>query len=87
MRRTLLIFGAIVAAVFILRAIVEVPTIDYGDPARYAHGWGGPSLLGVPVRSFAAPCRRRRSWFAFAPERASTSAKRRHGLDATRGFA
>lgn len=47
MRKALLIVGAIVAAFLIVRAIVEVLTIDYGDPSSYEHDWGGPSLIGV----------------------------------------
>ncbi len=47
MRKALLIVGAIVAAFLIVRAVVEVLTIDYGDPSSYEHDWGGPSLIGV----------------------------------------
>jgi len=47
MRRALLVVGAVVAAFFIVRAIVEVLTIRYGDPSSYEHDWGGPSLIGV----------------------------------------
>jgi hypothetical protein len=37
----------IVGAFFIVRAIVELVTIDYSDPSSYANDWGGPSLAGV----------------------------------------
>ena len=39
MRKALLIVGAVVAAFLIVRAIVEVLTIDYGDAASYQHDW------------------------------------------------
>ena len=37
----------LVGAFFIVRAIVELLTIDYSDPSSYANDWGGPSLAGV----------------------------------------
>jgi hypothetical protein len=45
-------FAAIVAAYLlggylVVRALVELVTIDYGDPASYEEDWGGPSLAGV----------------------------------------
>jgi hypothetical protein len=40
MRTALLVIGAVVAAFLVVRAIVEVLTIQYGDPASYEHDWG-----------------------------------------------
>ena len=37
----------VLGAFFIVRAIVELLTIDYSDPSSYADDWGGPSLAGV----------------------------------------
>ncbi len=41
--------GYLVGTYFVVRAIAELVTIDYGDPASYAIDWSGPSLcvLGV----------------------------------------
>ena len=39
--------GVLLGVFFIVRAIVEVLTIDYSDPSSYANDWGGPSLAGV----------------------------------------
>jgi hypothetical protein len=36
-----------VAAFFIVRAIVELLTLNYSDPSSYANDWGGPTLAGV----------------------------------------
>jgi hypothetical protein len=47
MRRAALAAGLVVAAFFIVRAVVELLTIDYSDPSSYRHDWGGPSLTGV----------------------------------------
>lgn len=46
--RTLAIaLGFLLGAFFIIRAVVELLTIDYSDPSSYANDWGGPSLAGV----------------------------------------
>ena len=37
----------VVGAFFVVRAIVEIVTIDYGDKTSYENDWGGPSLVGV----------------------------------------
>jgi hypothetical protein len=42
-----IVFAYVVGAYFVVRAVVEVVTIDYGDAASYQKDWGGPSLLGV----------------------------------------
>ena len=47
MRKVLIALGVIVGIFFIVRAVVEVFTIDYSDPSSYADDWGGPSLAGV----------------------------------------
>ena len=47
MRRVLIALGLIVGIFFIVRAVVELLTIDYSDPSSYADDWGGPSLGGV----------------------------------------
>jgi hypothetical protein len=36
-----------VGAFFIVRAVVELVTIEYTHPSSYANDWGGPSLVGV----------------------------------------
>jgi hypothetical protein len=50
-RAGLRIAGLTVAGVVALyavgRGIVEFWTVNYSDPASYAHSWGGPSLAGV----------------------------------------
>lgn len=47
MRRVVTAFGMIVGIFLIVRAVVELLTIDYSDPSSYADDWGGPSLAGV----------------------------------------
>ena len=47
MRRVLIAIGVLVGGFFIVRAVVELLTIDYSDPSSYADDWGGPSLAGV----------------------------------------
>jgi len=39
--------GVVLGVYLILRAVVELFVIDYGDPASYRDDWGGPSLAGV----------------------------------------
>jgi hypothetical protein len=47
MRRMWTVLGLIVGTFFIVRAVVELLTIEYSDPSSYADDWGGPSLAGV----------------------------------------
>ena len=47
MRRTSIVIAFIVGAYFVVRAVVEVATIDYRESSSYRHDWGGPSLAGV----------------------------------------
>jgi hypothetical protein len=47
MRRLAIALALIVGIFFIVRAVVELFTIDYSDPPTYADDWGGPSLAGV----------------------------------------
>ena len=47
MRKIVLALGVIVGIFFIVRAVVELLTIDYSDPTSYADDWGGPSIAGV----------------------------------------
>jgi hypothetical protein len=47
MRRVTITLGVIVGVFFIVRAVVELMTIDTSDPSSYAQDWGGPSLWGV----------------------------------------
>jgi len=37
----------LVGTFLIVRAVVELVTLDYGDSASYENDWGGPSLVGV----------------------------------------
>jgi hypothetical protein len=39
--------GVLLGVFFIVRAVVELLTIDYSIPSSYADDWGGPSLAGV----------------------------------------
>ena len=47
MRRIGIALALVVGAFFIVRAVVELLTIDYSNPSSYADDWGGPSLAGV----------------------------------------
>lgn len=47
MRKLAAIVGLVLAAFLIVRAIVQLVTIDSSDPSSYASDWGGPSLAGV----------------------------------------
>ena len=47
MRKAAWGLGVLIAAFFIVRAIVELFAIDFSDPSSYADDWGGPSLAGV----------------------------------------
>ena len=50
-RRSLRIAGltatSLVALYAVGRGTAEFWTVNYSDPASYAHSWGGPSLAGV----------------------------------------
>jgi hypothetical protein len=37
----------VVGVYFVVRAVVELVTVDYGDSSSYSGDWGGPSLAGV----------------------------------------
>jgi hypothetical protein len=37
----------LVGVFLVVRAVVELVTLDYGDSASYEDDWGGPSLVGV----------------------------------------
>ena len=39
--------GVLLGVFFIVRAVVELLTINYSDPSSYANDWGGPNLAGV----------------------------------------
>jgi ribulose 1,5-bisphosphate carboxylase large subunit-like protein len=47
MRRVLWVLAFVVGGFFILRAVMELFVVDFGDPSSYAADWGGPSLFGV----------------------------------------
>ena len=47
MRRIVIALGVVVGVFFIVRAVVELLTIDYSDPSSYDDDWGGPSIAGV----------------------------------------
>jgi hypothetical protein len=47
LRRVAIVIAFVLGLFFIVRAIVELVTIDYSDPTSYAADWGGPSLAGV----------------------------------------
>jgi hypothetical protein len=46
-RTIAIVLGVILGTFFIVRAVVEVLTIDYSAPSSYADDWGSPSLAGV----------------------------------------
>ena len=46
-RRVVAGAGVVLGVYLVLRAVVELFLIDYGDPASYRDDWGGPSLAGV----------------------------------------
>jgi uncharacterized membrane protein len=48
-RRVVIVIAFVLGLFFIVRAIVELVTIDYSDPTSYAADWGGPSLAGVLI--------------------------------------
>jgi hypothetical protein len=47
MRKVFWVLGAVLGVFLVGRAIAELFTIDFGDPATYRNDWGGPSLAGV----------------------------------------
>lgn len=47
LRSVAIVVGVLLGIFFIVRAVVELATIDYSDPSSYATDWGGPSLAGV----------------------------------------
>jgi hypothetical protein len=46
-KRIGIVLAYLVGAFLVVRAIVELVTIDYGDTSSYEDDWGGPSLIGV----------------------------------------
>jgi hypothetical protein len=42
-----IVIAYVVGTYLVVRSIVELVTIDYGNPASYENDWGGPSLAGV----------------------------------------
>jgi uncharacterized protein YneF (UPF0154 family) len=47
LRRVAIALGFVLGLFFVVRAIVELLTLDYSDPMSYAADWGGQSLAGV----------------------------------------
>lgn len=47
MRRVLAVLAWLVGVYFVVRGVVELFVVDFGDPASYRNDWGGPSLAGV----------------------------------------
>ena len=47
MKPAAVVVGYVVGTYLVVRAVVELVTIDYGDPSSYRDDWGGPSLVGV----------------------------------------
>jgi hypothetical protein len=39
--------GIVIGAFLVVRAVVELLTLDFLDAASYRDDWGGPSLFGV----------------------------------------
>jgi hypothetical protein len=42
-----IVLAYVVGAYLVVRAVVELVTIDYGDSTSYEDDWGGPTLVGV----------------------------------------
>jgi hypothetical protein len=49
MKAIAIVFAYLVGAFFVVRAIVELVTIDDGDASSDEDDWGGPPLVGVLV--------------------------------------
>ena len=47
MKMVAIVVASVLGAFFVIRAVVELVTIDYGDSSSYRNDWGGPSLVGV----------------------------------------
>jgi hypothetical protein len=47
LRRSGRIFAVAVMSYAVLRAVVEIVTIRWTNPASYRADWGGPTLAGV----------------------------------------
>ena len=47
LRPTAIVFGWVLGAYLVVRAVVELVNVDYGNAASYRNDWGGPSLAGV----------------------------------------
>lgn len=45
--RVLRVVFWILTLYFVVRAVVELVTVDPGDPSSYRTDWGGPHYLGV----------------------------------------
>jgi hypothetical protein len=52
-KRALVILGYVIGAYLVLRAIVELVLIDYGDASSYRDDWGGPSLAACSVYTYS----------------------------------
>lgn len=46
-RVALIVIGSVIGIYFIVRAVVELFVVDFGDPSSYGGAWGGPTLAGV----------------------------------------
>jgi hypothetical protein len=42
-----IVLAYVVGAYLVVRAVVELVTVDYGDSTSYEDDWGGPTLVGV----------------------------------------
>jgi hypothetical protein len=47
MKAAAIVIAYLLGAYLVIRALVELAVIDYGDPSSYRNDWGGPSLVGV----------------------------------------
>ncbi len=46
-KAVLIVLGSLIAVYFIVRAVLEIFVVDFGDPSSYQDAWGGPTLFGV----------------------------------------
>jgi len=47
MKAVAIVIAYVIGAYLVVRAVVELVLIDYGDSSSYRDDWGGPILIGV----------------------------------------
>jgi hypothetical protein len=55
MKNVAIVLAYLVGAYLVVRAVVELAAIDYGDSTSYEDDWGGPTLVGCsPCTAYRA---------------------------------